>query len=502
MSDLEGVAPDHSKKLKSLGVELNALNTISEDERTQDPRSLFWPWFGANVSVIGLSYGSYVLGFGLSFWQASIIGLAGIIFSFLLCGLVAIAGKRGSAPTMVLSRAAFGVHGNRVPSVLSWLLAVGWETVLASLAALATATIFTQLGWGGGTGVKIAALAVVVFLVLAGGIAGFSVIMKMQKWITIITGALTVVYMVLVMPRIDLGVVSSLPDGSPQALIGASVFIMTGFGLGWVISAADFSRYLPRDTSARQVVGWTTVGGAIAPAFLLVFGILLAGSSPALNEAIGHDPIGALATLLPTWFLVPFAIVAVLGLVGGATLGIYSSGLALLSAGIPMPRYAAAGLDGILMTLGAVYVVFFATDFIGPFQGFLITLGVPVAAWCGIFLADLSVRRKDYNEKDLYDPRGSYGAIRRIPQLILLATTIIGWGLVTNNFAEWLSWQGFLLDPLGFGGRDGDWAYANLGVLVALVLAYGCTLALSRKAVHKQESTTSDAQLTAAGAIR
>ena len=67
---------------------------------------------------------------------------------------------------------------------------------------------------------------------------------------------------------------------------------------------------------------------------LLVFGLLLAGSSSDLNEAIAADPIGALTTILPTWFLVPFALVAVLGLVGGAVLDIYSSGLALLSAGL------------------------------------------------------------------------------------------------------------------------------------------------------------------------
>ena len=45
------------------------------------------------------------------FWQALIVSLAGIIVSFLLCGFIAVAGKRGSAPTMVLSRAAFGHTG-------------------------------------------------------------------------------------------------------------------------------------------------------------------------------------------------------------------------------------------------------------------------------------------------------------------------------------------------------------------------------------------------------
>src|SRR5580693_7620273 len=87
--------------------------------------------------------------------------------------------------------------------------------------------------------------------------------------------------------------------------------------------------------------------------------------------AIGANPIGALATLLPSWFLVPFAIVAVLGLIGGSVLDIYSSGLAMLSLGIPIPRYAAALLDGTVMTLGSIYVVFGAHNFIAQFQGFL-----------------------------------------------------------------------------------------------------------------------------------
>ena len=71
---------------------------------------------------------------------------------------------------------------------------------------------------------------------------------------------------------------------------------------------------------------------------------------------------------------------AILGLVGGSVLNIYSSGLALLSAGLRVPRFVAAGVDGVLVVAGTVYVAFFSPDFVGPFQGFLITLGVPIAA--------------------------------------------------------------------------------------------------------------------------
>lgn len=183
----------------------------------------------------------------------------------------------------------------------------------------------------------------------------------------------------------------------------------------------------------------------------------------------------------------PFVIVAVLGLVGGAVLDIYSSGLALLSVGVRVPRYVAAGIDGVIMTAGAVYVVFFASDFLGPFQGFLITLGVPIAAWCGVFVADIALRRRDYAEAELYDRRGRYGAVRWLPIALIAVGTAVGWGLVTNGSADWLSWQGYLLGPLGLGGTTGDWAYANLGVLVSLAIGFLGILLFGRRTIRRQE---------------
>jgi NCS1 family nucleobase:cation symporter-1 len=471
----------------ALQIEANGINVITDAERKGSPRNLFWPWFAANVSVLGLSYGSFVLGFGISFVQALIAGLVGIVVSFLLCGFIAVAGKRGSAPTMVLGRAAFGVRGNKLPSVISWLLTVGWETVLIILATLATATVFDRLGWGGGTATKVIALIVVTALTIFGGVMGFDLIMRMQSVITIVTGILTIAFIALVADKIHWHTVSAIPGGSAEKFIGALVFVATGFGLGWVNAAADYSRYLPRRVSGRGVIGWTTLGSSAAPIVLLVFGLLLAGSSAKLSTAIAGDPIGALTTLLPTWFLVPFVIVAVLGLVGGSVLDIYSSGLAMLTVGIKIPRYAAALIDGVVMILGTIYVVFIAKNFLGQFEGFLITLGVPIAAWCGIMLADIALRRQDYSEADLYNKAGRYGDVRPMPIALIAVATAIGWGLVTNTAAGWLSWQGYLLGPLGLGGKTGAWAFANLGVLVALAIGLIVALVLDRSAVRAQE---------------
>ena len=208
MSDTTGTA-----ELRPLQVEMNGINVISESERKGHQRDLFWPWFAANVSVLGLSYGAFVLAFGISFWQAVIVGVAGIVLSFLACGFIAVAGKRGSAPTMVLSRAAFGFNGNKLPAAISWVLTVGWETVLVILATLATATVFGRLGWGGGTGTKVVALIIVVALTIFGGVMGFDLIMRLQAWITIVTGVFTVVYIALVADKIHWHTVSAIHGG-------------------------------------------------------------------------------------------------------------------------------------------------------------------------------------------------------------------------------------------------------------------------------------------------
>jgi NCS1 family nucleobase:cation symporter-1 len=471
-----------------LQIEANGINVISGAERKGRPGDLFWPWFAANISVLGLSYGSFVLDFGISFWQALAVGVAGIVMSSLLCGFIAIAGKRGSAPTMVLSRAAFGVRGNNLVTAIAWLVNVGWETVLVILATLAIATVSGHLGWGGGTVTKVIALVIVVVLTIFAGIMGFDLIMRMQMVITVVTAVLTVMFLVLAVGRIHWTVVSGLRAGPLQSVIGALVFAMASFGLGWTIMAADYSRYLPRRSSGSGIAWWTTFSISLPPVILLVFGLLLAGSSTGLSKAIASDPIGALAVLLPVWFLVPFAVVAVLGLIAGSVLDIYSSGLALLALGLRIPRWAAALVDGTLMTAGTIYVVFVAGNFLAQFEGFLITLGVPIAAWCGVMLADIALRRADYREAELYDRAGSYGDIRWLPVGLVVLASAIGWGLVTNSAAGWLSWQGYLLGPIGLGGKTGAWAPANLGVLVALGLGFLPTLLTGRSPVRRQEA--------------
>lgn len=466
-------------------LELNGTNIIAESERKGRASSLFWPWCGANVSLLALSYGAFFLGFGISFWQATAAAIAGSVLSFLLVGFSSLAGKKSNAPTMVLSRAAFGVKGNLIPGLLSYLIFVGWETVLVSLATLATGTVFLRFGGIDRDIAMAVGFAIAVAITVFAGVLGHSIIMKLQKWLTLITVAATLIYIGLTLDEVNWSAVMDIPHGSAAGFIGALIFGATGIGLGWVNSAADYSRYLPRSTSSKGVVGWTVFGASIVPIIMVIYGAALAGSSGELFEAIANDPIGALTTLLPTWFLIPFALIAILGLVGGAILDLYSSGLTLISIGLPVKRFVAASIDSLIMIVGTIYLVWIADDFFYPFQGFLITLGVPIATWSAIFVTDVLLRKRDYDEVDLYRIKGRYGSWNFTSLSIMAIGAIVGWGFVTNPFASWLSWQGYFLEV--FGGKDSQWAGANLGVAFALAIGFIGYFIVGRRKIKSQE---------------
>jgi purine-cytosine permease-like protein len=138
------------------------------------------------------------------------------------------------------------------------------------------------------------------------------------------------------------------------------------------------------------------------------------------------------------------------------------------------------------MLVGTIYIVWFAPNFFIPFQGFLITLGVPVAAWSAIFVSDVLLRKKPFSEKDLYKIDGIYKAWNKKSISLVIVSSIVGWGFVTNSFASALGWQGYFLWIIG--GKDGPWAYSNVGVVIALAIGAVGYVATSRGDIKKQES--------------
>src|SRR6266545_3588290 len=217
-------------------IETNGINAIPDAERHGKPIELFWIWFAANVSILGMFYGlALVTFYGLSLPQALIAGVLGTVVSFTLVGLISLAGKRGGAPTLTLSRAPFGVVGNALPTVVSYLALVGWETILVALASLAAQAILDRLGIGGGKVSLAIAFAIVAPATVAIGLLG----------------------------DVNWDRVTALPGGTFMAgFVGGMSVVAAGLGIGWINAAADYSRYLPHRSSS----GASSAGRCSAPA--------------------------------------------------------------------------------------------------------------------------------------------------------------------------------------------------------------------------------------------
>src|SRR5581483_7012205 len=147
--------------------------------------------------------------------------------------------------------------------------------------------------------------------------------------------------------------------------LGGLSIVMAGLGIGWVNAAADYSRYLPRSSSPGAVVWWTPFRASVA------------AGNPQLATSV--NPIAVLAKDLPTWFLVPYLLTAVGGLVAGALLDIYSSGLNLLTLGLRIPRYQSAAPAAPLTPAGTFFPLSPRRIFSTPSGVSPLPLGVPPA---------------------------------------------------------------------------------------------------------------------------
>lgn len=379
-------------------IETRGIDPVPDDERHGRPLDLFWMWFGANMGVLGITLGAALVSFGgLNVVQSCVVAVVGSVGSFLLVGILSTAGKRGGAPGLTLSRAVFGVRGNWGPTLVSWLGFVGWETVMCATAAFALLAVLDLFGIRATTTLTTASVVIIVAIAALIGLFGHATIMWIQKWLTWVFGALTMIVVAFLAVTVDWATVYSRPAGSWTAVMSGAGFIAAGTGLGWLSAGPDYTRYLPRTVRSSRVVSASVLGASIPLVLLISMGALMAVGDSQLAAA--HDPVAAIGSALPVWMLLPYLLTAAFGLIAAADLSMYSSGLNLIAGGIKVSRTTAVAVDAVLITIGGLYITVVAQDFFGPFITFLTLLAVPLTAWAGVFLVDMIGRR-------WYDPEG------------------------------------------------------------------------------------------------
>ncbi|MFD7501238.1 purine-cytosine permease family protein [Streptomyces sp. NPDC059850] len=374
-------------------VETRGIEPVPDAERHGHPGQMFWTWFAANISILGLPLGAALVSFrGLNIWQAAIVAVLGSFGSFALVGALSIAGKRGGAPALTLSRAVFGVRGNAGPTLVTWLSRLGWETINTTTAAFALLALL-DVAFGVRKNTVLTVVCLLVFIgctLLISGL-GHATIMWINKWATYAFGLLNLVVIAFLVVTVDWHKVFQAPAAPVGAMVVGTGMIAAGTGIGWANAGADYARYLPRRIPGGKLVAASAFGAGIPLVVLISLGSLLAAGQPDLASAA--DPVSAINAMLPRWMAIPYLVAAFGGLLLSNHLSVYSAGLTMITLGIRVRRTLAVALDVVVTFVGGIYFILIAKDFYGPFITFLTLLAVPITAWVGVFAVDLLLRR-------------------------------------------------------------------------------------------------------------
>jgi purine-cytosine permease-like protein len=442
---------------------------------------MFWLWFAANSSIVSIGLGATLFSLGMSLRQAIVATLIGVALSCLPLGLGTLAGKRSGQPTIIVSRAAFGVVGNIVPAILALLTRVFWGAVLLWLAATSTAFILIGAELGGPLSydqLVIVGLAVGFVLAIVVAFFGYSLLAKFQLVVSVVAGLLIVGLIVMTWPYVDVRAALTVGDGNWILVITGVVLVFSFIGLVWAFSSADLAGSML----------WGSFGATVPTFVLIAYGAVLAASNADLATGLVDRPLDVLAGLLPVWYPVPLILATVLSLLSGIVISLYSAGFALQGVGVRLSRQWTTLIVGLLVFFVAWVLSILDIDLSMLFRDVATTLAVPVAAWVGIFAADTMIRKRRYHSPSLLATGGVYPVIHWVNLPMLLVISGIGYAFTTAT-VSWLTWQGYGFGLLGVP-LDGELAATDLGVLVALMLGILTPIVAGIPGIRKQESAS------------
>ncbi|WP_406502504.1 purine-cytosine permease family protein [Streptomyces sp. NBC_01602] len=455
-------------------IETRGIEPVPDNERHGQAGQMFWTWFAANISILGLPLGATLVAFrGLNIWQAILVAVVGAFGSFALVGALSLAGKKGGAPALTLSRAVFGQRGNAGPTLITWLSRVGWETITTTTAAYALlALLGTAFGVDQNTVLTLVCLLVFIACTLLISGLGHATIMWINKWATVVFGVLNLIVMGFLAATVDWAKVLDAPTGPTSGVVAGIGFIAAGTGIGWANAGADYARYLPREIPGRRLIVASAFGAGIPLVLLISLGSLLSAGDPTL--ATSADPVAAINAMLPSWMAIPYLIAAFGGLLMSNHLSTYSAGLTMITLGLRVPRPMAVALDVVLMFAGGIYFMLIADDFYGPFSTFLTLLAVPISAWIGVIAVD-SLRGRTYDSDALMDTtrtsRYWYTGGFHLPAVLGWAAAIVAGLLFTKaSTSDTDVWFAGSLSDTWFGVNGLGWAISMAVAAVVYAL--------------------------------
>jgi nucleobase:cation symporter-1, NCS1 family len=358
-----------------LSVETHGIAPIPKDQRYGSPARLFTVWFAPQVNMTGVFTGALAIVLGLGFWLGLLAMVIGTVLGSLIVGYLSTWGPRTGAGQLPNSRMAFG-GGVVLPAVLQWVGTIAWDALVGLFGGQALSLLLGIPFW----------LAVLIVLGVQGaaGFFGYEVIHRMQAVLTVVLFVTFVVFAVKLVGGHEIVTPASVHGAD---LVGAFVLEVTiafSLAVSWASYAADFSRYLPADSSRARVFGFTFAGVVLAYIFIQGIGVAAGEvvsdqTAEGVRSVMGGGLLGGLALLI-----------IALASIGSGVMNDYSGSLALQTIGVRVRRPVSA----VIVTLLAFPLILWmnAADTATRFQDVLLLVSYWIPAFVSIVVIDWLLR--------------------------------------------------------------------------------------------------------------
>ena len=466
---------DHERQELSEAVQIDphGIEQIPDKDRDSTPVQQFWIWAGANIAPINWVLGALGIVLGLSLLETIIVITLGNVVGCAIFGLFCVMGHRTGVNQMVLSRSAFGRRGAYVPGVAQLLLTMGWVGVNTWVVLDLTLGVLDELGIEGGTGLKYVigfALMAVQGLI---AIYGFYLIRTFEKYTVPVAALIMVVMSVLAWTETDVVWNESTVSGADKftAITQLLTAIGVGWGISWLTYSSDYTRFVSRRYTDRQVFWATALGMFLPTVWLAALGASIA------SAGTETDPSQIVASVFGV-MTIPVLLLIMHGPIATNILNLYSCSLAALSIGLRAARWkvtAAAAIVGSIALVAFIQSDSFATSF----DQWIVSIIVWISPWAGITLVEYFVlRRGKVDVPALYEPPDTspYGDINWPAIVALVLGLAAGW-----------AWEFGLVEPLqgpiakATGNTDFSWA-------AGMIVAGGLYWLLARERVRRSTS--------------
>ncbi len=500
------VTPDEFFKVERRGME-----PVPDAERHGSPLELAPVWAGAMANYVSLLTGALViaapLALGLSQGQLGLLDsalaiLVGAALAAVLHGLVSATGARTGTPQMIFARAVFGHRGAYLGAAFTWIMAIGWFAVDCIIGGWALVQLAGIFGIPKTTEVAMGSITLVLLLSIGVAIYGHQTVHIFEKYGSMVFMAFCVLLFIVLLPKVHWNLPTTVHGPARFAALVVGGSFIYALVASWIPFASDYSRYLPRQVSARRVAWWAGLGIGLPTAVLGILGVILSTINPG-----NPDLLSVITAVTPPWLTVPFLLFVVLGEIWANYFDVYTAGLLALAMDIPLRRWASALVCGLVGGICVYSIGLFShfnqartyseltTNFLGFYVDFLLLTYLWVPAWAAVLLVDFFVfRRGSYVADQLTRGRQGFywyqGGVFWRALIAWLLGFLATLPFIGSATLPWLAtpWQGPVAHLLG--GMD---ISGLVGALVSGLLYYFLGRSyFNRSAVQLPDHTVSE----------